>query len=42
MCSSDLQVMGVELTHHDALSDARATAELYLKIDQAKELKQLG
>ena len=36
------QVMGVELTHHDALSDARATAELYLKVDQAKELKQLG
>ena len=36
------ELMGVELKHHDALSDARATAELYLKVDQAIELKKLG
>ncbi|MVZ65781.1 DNA polymerase III subunit epsilon [Sphingobacterium sp. DK4209] len=30
------EIMGVSLQHHDALSDARATAELYLKIDQVK------
>lgn len=36
------ELMGVELKHHDALSDARATAELYLKVDAAIELKKLG
>jgi len=34
--------MGVELKHHDALSDARATAELYLRVDDAIEMKKLG
>ncbi|MGJ1205936.1 3'-5' exonuclease [Sphingobacterium lactis] len=36
------ELMGVELNHHDALSDARATAELYLKIEDAIQLKKLG
>ncbi|MFZ4263560.1 exonuclease domain-containing protein [Sphingobacterium sp. HJSM2_6] len=36
------ELMGVELQHHDALSDARATAELYLKRDLAIEIKKLG
>lgn len=36
------QLMDVELKHHDALSDARATAELYLKVDQAEQLQKLG
>lgn len=36
------ELMGVELKHHDALSDARATAELYLKVDDAIEMKKLG
>lgn len=36
------QLMDVELKHHDALSDARATAELYLKREQAEQLKKLG
>lgn len=36
------ELMGVELKHHDALSDARATAELYLKIDEAEQIKKLG
>ncbi|WP_313261967.1 exonuclease domain-containing protein [Sphingobacterium sp.] len=35
-------LMGVELKHHDALSDARATAELYLKVGDAIEMKKLG
>ncbi len=35
-------LMGIELKHHDALSDARATAELYLKVDDAIEMKKLG
>lgn len=36
------ELMGVELKHHDALSDARATAELYLRVDDAIEMKKLG
>ncbi len=36
------ELMGVELKHHDALSDARATAELFLKKDAAMEMKKLG
>lgn len=36
------ELMGVDLVHHDALSDARATAELYLKVDQAIQMKKLG
>lgn len=36
------ELMSVELKHHDALSDARATAELYLKVDNAIEMKKLG
>lgn len=36
------ELMGVELKHHDALSDARATAELYLRREQALELKKFG
>ncbi len=36
------ELMGVELKHHDALSDARATAELYLKIEEAMLIKKLG
>lgn len=35
-------LMDVELKHHDALSDARATAELYLKVDDAIKMKKLG
>ncbi len=36
------ELMGVELQHHDALSDARATAELFLKRELAIEIKKLG
>ena len=36
------ELMGVELKHHDALSDARATAELYLKVEEAMQMKKLG
>ncbi len=36
------ELMGVELKHHDALSDARATAELFLKKDAAMEMMRSG
>lgn len=36
------EIMGVSLQHHDALSDARATAELYLKKDQVKNNLKIG
>jgi len=36
------ELMGVELKPHDALSDAKATAELFLKVDEAIEMKKLG
>lgn len=32
------EIMGIELKPHDALSDARASAELFLKKDLAKEM----
>lgn len=36
------EIMGVTLQHHDALSDARATAELYLKQDEVKNNLKIG
>lgn len=36
------EIMGVSLQHHDALSDARATAELYLKADEVKSNLKIG
>ncbi|WP_149524343.1 exonuclease domain-containing protein [Sphingobacterium hotanense] len=36
------QIMGVTLQHHDALSDARATAELYLRKDLVKNNLKIG
>ena len=36
------ELMAVPLQHHDALSDARATAELFLKRNEAIHIKKLG
>lgn len=36
------ELMGIPLQPHDALSDARATAALYLKKDEAMQLKKMG